>query len=64
MAASKTSEKSGGTEVGAKRRALLEMRIRWKIIDEIARKYQDERKSLKAQMDALAAELKTSEPAA
>ncbi len=44
----------------AKRRELLELRTRWKVADEAGKRISEERKVLKARIDALVAETKSS----
>lgn len=46
------------TTTRAKRRELQEVRIRWKLAGDTAKKATQDRKELKARMDALSAELK------
>ena len=58
MAKSRTKTVSAAKEpvdkaVQEKRRELLELRIRCKIIDELARQYTEERKQIRAQIEAL-----------
>jgi hypothetical protein len=45
-----------------KRRELLETRIRWKIADETVRRVMEERKELRARIEALSAELAVMAP--
>ena len=57
-AAKPTPEKANPDKAtNEKRRELLEMRIRWKIADETVRRVMEERKELRARIEALSGEL-------
>ena len=45
----------------AKRRELLELRLRCKFVDELAKQYSNERKELRARIDALSKEVGSSD---